>query len=328
MQTIIEYEPTTLVVQSNYLVNGRFNFTTNMLRIFLFLLLKIKKGDLEFKEVKVPCRILQASSKKVKYDHIKEAANRLTKENIGVVAKEKDGKNKYKFIPLMAMCEYKEGEGYLVAKFNDYAKPYLLDLTQYFTSAQFKLFMNIKSFYSYRVYWLLKQYEDFGGKTFTVTELKEMLQVESKYSRYYDFKRFVINQAHKELKYTDMAFEFTEQKRGRSIEKLKFKITGHYSLAGNQKKRKHKDTPQRAIDFDAQPQEYIDKNIRVLILMGFKKPEAAQIVNIVEDKRKLTKVLYRYEITCNNTSELNSDKIRKEFLDLFDLVPNTNKERA
>jgi plasmid replication initiation protein len=226
----------------------------------------------------------------------------------------------------MALCEYKEGEGFLVAKFNDYAKPYLLDLTQYFTAAQFKLFMNIKSFYSYRVYWLLKQYEDFGVKTITVSELKEMLKVEDKYIRYYDFKRNVINQAYKELKKTDMAFEFTEIKSGRSVEKIKFKITGEYSLVANRKKAASKTPAQKSFDFDAQAQGVVDKHTRILLSMGFKKTEAEQIYGVIEDKQKLKKVLYRYEINCSDLSELNSDKIRQEFLDIFELVPSKNSK--
>lgn len=326
MQPIVEYEPTKLVVQSNHLINGKFNFTTNELRIFLFLLLKIKKGDLEFKEIKIPCSFLHGGKAKVNYHHIKDASERLTKKNIGVELKEKDGKKKFKFIPLMAMCEYKEGSGYLVAKFNDYAKPYLLDLTEYFTAAQFKLFMNIKSFYSYRVYWLLKQYEDFGGKTFYVSELKEMLEVEDKYSRYYDFKRYVIKAAHKELTCTDMAFEFKEVKKGRVTEKVKFIITGRYQLPPASKKKKERVNPQQTIPFDVQHQPVSDKNIRMLIFMGFKKPEAEQIVHIIEDKDKLKRTLYKFETDCKDLSELNDPAKRQEFLDIFQLIAKTKEQ--
>lgn len=60
----------------------------------------------------------------------------------------------------------------------------------------------------------------------------------------------------------------------------------------------------------------------MLIYMGFKKPEAEQIVNIIEDKDKLKRTLYKFETDCKDLSELNNPAKRQEFLDIFQLVLN------
>jgi plasmid replication initiation protein len=50
------------------------------------------------------------------------------------------------------------------------------------------------------------------------------LSLEDKYKTYTLFKRRVVEQAQKELQHTDMAFEFTEVKKGRKVVKLQFRI--------------------------------------------------------------------------------------------------------
>lgn len=320
MNPIVQYQPIDkLIVQSNELVNGKFNFSRDELRIFLYLLLKIKKGDKEFEEVKVPCHLLHQGKVGVHYDEIHKAADKLTSQKIGVESKDRKGKRKFEFIPLMAICSYKEGAGYITAQFNSKMEAHLLDLSEYFTAAQYKLFMEITSFYSYRIYWLLKQYEDFKVRTFEIDELKAKLDVEKKYMRYADFKRRILNPAKLDLKKSDMSFTFQEIKSGRKVEKIKFSIVGKQWGKLPEERPKKLISAQPEIDFNTPSQDVIDKNIKILVCMGFKRPEAEQIFNIIEDKQTLKKVLYKYETDCSSLQELNNEKTRQEFLDLFQL---------
>ncbi len=219
----------------------------------------------------------------------------------------------------MAICSYKEGSGYITAQFNARMKEHLLDLSEYFTAAQYKLFMQITSFYSYRIYWLLKQYEDFRGRTFDLDELKEKLSVEKKYKRYGDFKRRILLPAQKDLKKSDMSFSFLEIKIGRKVEKIKLIITGHQMDQLPLPNKNKKNNYQQEIAFNDPVNEINDKNIRTLISMGFKKAESEQIVNIIEDKKKLKKVLYKFETDCPSLEELNKPEYRQQFLDIFQL---------
>lgn len=325
MQAIVEYQPIDkLIVQSNELINGKYDFSRDELRIFLYLLLRIRKGDTEFEEVRVPCHILHNGKARVHYHDIKKAADTLTSQKIGVESKDRKGKRKFEFIPLMAICSYKEGSGYITAQFNSRMKDHLLGLSQYFTAAQYKLFMHITSFYSYRIYWLLKQYEDFKQRTFELNELKEKLDIENKYKLYGDFKRRILNPAKKDLQESDMAFNFQEIKVGRKVEKIKFIITGYRFNSPPERKPKKISKSQPELDFDHLPQDVVDRNTWILTCMGFKTAEAEQIVDIIEDKKKLKKVLYKYETDCFDLKELNSKDVRQEFLDIFQLYPKTS----
>ena len=60
--------------------------------------------------------------------------------------------------------------------------------------------------------------------------MKEKMRLTKKYDRYASFKKYVIDVAHKELKelykqeQCDLYFEYSEEKNGRSVETLRFKI--------------------------------------------------------------------------------------------------------
>lgn len=117
--------------------------------------------------------------------------------------------------------EYKNGV--LTMRMHEDLAPHLFQLKKAFTLIQLETVLKLKSVYAIRIYELLKQYEKFEERTFTVQELREILILEDKYPQYYDFKKKVILQAQKELATTDMAFDFTEDKKDtRSIQEITF----------------------------------------------------------------------------------------------------------
>ncbi|MEQ9440981.1 MAG: replication initiation protein [Cyclobacteriaceae bacterium] len=223
--------PTKIVAQHNQLLNGHYSFDINELRIFVYMLLSIRKDDTEFKEVFIPCLELTTSTR-VHYERIKSACKSLAKKTIEVEKLNKKGTKTFSAIPLMSYCEYKEGDGALSAQFNEYAKPYLLNLKDNFTATQFKQFMNISSFWSYRVYWLLKQYEDFGYREFTISKFKQLLGLEDKYPLFADFRKRVLDPVQKELASMDMAFCYQAKKKNRKYDSLVFTF-GHRNKSVN-----------------------------------------------------------------------------------------------
>ena len=211
-----------LVIQHNDLLNGRYSFSLNELRIFVYMLMEIKKGDASFRHTQVPCSVLHDHNSRVNYELIRQASKNLAKKIISV-EQCRGGKKSWADIPLMAYCRYIQGDGYLETQFNEHAKPYLLNLTANFTAAEFQQFMEIKTPYAFRVYWLLRQYSDFSRRTFQVQELRELLELEDKYPLYKDFKRRVLLPVQKELSKTDMDFELIEHRLGgRGVKRVEF----------------------------------------------------------------------------------------------------------
>ena len=75
-----------------------------------------------------------------------------------------------------------------------------------------------------RIYEMLHQFKSTGFFVEKVEKLKYRLKIEEKYESYSAFKKYVLEQAQKELEQTDMAFTFKEIKNGRKIDRLEFKI--------------------------------------------------------------------------------------------------------
>jgi plasmid replication initiation protein len=111
-------------------------------------------------------------------------------------------------------------------EFSDKLKPYLLQLKERFTKYHLDSVLKLKSFYSIRLYELLKQWETLKTRTVEVQELRNAFGIpDDKYKQYGHLKKKVLLLAQKEInEKTEVFFEFTEVKKGRKIVMLKFDI--------------------------------------------------------------------------------------------------------
>jgi len=128
-------------------------------------------------------------------------------------------------IHFMSMVEYFPGDAYIEYRFDKALKPYLIRLTEQFTSYDVSNVIDCKYSHSIRIYQLLKSFEGIKERTITVKDLRYMLMLENEYSRFYDFKRFILERSKKELqKKSDIFFDYTLNKRGRNIHSVTFTI--------------------------------------------------------------------------------------------------------
>ena len=143
--------------------------------------------------------------------------------------------------------EYVRGQAKFKVRFSEKLKPYLLQLKERFVSYNLKYILPLTSTYSVRIYQLLKEYEKLTKRYFEVEELMELLQVPKSY-KYADFKRKVLQVAEKELlEHTDIYFTIEEEKEGRKVSRLIFRIY----------KNTHKKEAEEARLFDSQaPKDY------------------------------------------------------------------------
>lgn len=108
--------------------------------------------------------------------------------------------------------------------------PFFVELTRNFTEYSLVVAISLKSKWSQRLYELSSKWKAAGGFRMSITELRELFDLKEKYSKYAAFKKFVLDVGHKELKTlfkkgeSDLYFEYTEEKVGRTIENIRFKI--------------------------------------------------------------------------------------------------------
>ena len=147
-----------MVAQHNDLIRARYDMSLLESRLFVCLLGRIDRKDKDFVLCRIPVSELYPDEKVggKAYSQVREAVIRLASRVIHVETRDEQGRREIVSNPLMATCRYKEGSGYLIAQFNNFVKPYLLELQGNFTVAEIQTLLGFRSFYSYRLYWLLK----------------------------------------------------------------------------------------------------------------------------------------------------------------------------
>lgn len=108
--------------------------------------------------------------------------------------------------------------------------PFFVELTERFTEYSLVVAISLKSKWSQRFYEICCQWKKAGGRTIHIAEIRNIFQLNDKYSKYASLKKNVIDTAHKELKElfnkgeSDVYFEYTELKNGRSVDSIRLKI--------------------------------------------------------------------------------------------------------
>jgi len=231
MKTPPDQNADKIVAQHNALVNARFSFVPLQMRLFLALLSRIRFDDVEFKEHVIPVsELVFERHGGAAYQQIDEMCDDITSfklyiELLDDTTRKRRRRPKYDYIPLMAKAGYDGELGGVVAAFNPLIMPYLLQLRESgnFTLADLDELRKLKSPSSVRIYWLLKEYADFGQRTITTEQLRFMLDIaENEYPRFSNFKARVLDRARVELARTDMPFTFELERQNQLVQRIKF----------------------------------------------------------------------------------------------------------
>jgi plasmid replication initiation protein len=222
-----ESRPDRIVAQHNDLIRAQYDMSLLEMRLFIAMLARINRGDKEFSTYRIPVSELYPEDKVggKTYSQIKKAVIRLSGRTITVESKDERGIREIVSNPIMSTCRYKEKSGHVMAQFNNFVKPYLLELRGDFSVAQELTLIEFRSFYSFRVYWLLKL-SAFHSDIIEVglPEMKHMFHLTGKYTNFADFKRFVLEIAQQEIASTDMAFDYKPIKDGKSVVSIQFQL--------------------------------------------------------------------------------------------------------
>ncbi len=226
-----------MLVQSNTITQARYEFTKIEKRIIYRIIKEIRKkyitGELQsnlFNElvVSLTFKDLQEVSENTQlvYKSIRTLKNRFYEFDndeewmlIGIINKAKHYKNK-------GLWEFTVDRD-MVAQFVELAKNY--------TEYSLTVAMSLRSEYSQRLYEYCSQFRSSGGFRMNVQDMKEKMKILKKYDRYASFKKKVVDVAHRELKelykegQCDLYFEYSEEKNGRSVETLRFKVISRES---------------------------------------------------------------------------------------------------
>ncbi|WP_103028037.1 replication initiation protein [Salinibacter altiplanensis] len=216
-----------MIVKANQLVQAKMPLSKVEHRVIGALISQLDKDDEEFGYQKLYIRDLIEGSRtnhQALYHRAEDICSSLLEKKLEIKRAE-DGKRKYTGISLMNRCEYKEGDGYIRAKFNEEMAPYLLQLKKRFTMYEAGHFLPLRSTYSMRIFELLKMREGISILRISVEELRGILGIEDSYSAFSQLKYHVINKAQEEIaEKTDISFTYDVEREGQAAKRIKFFI--------------------------------------------------------------------------------------------------------
>ena len=169
---------------------------------------------------------------KITYMHLEKAADKLLSRLIIIDLPD----NIILKTHWVSSVKYIKKTGTVKLKFSQDMIPYISQIRREFTQYRLNNVLMFKSNYSIRVYELLVKWSG-EHKTVTVDWLKKQFQLETKYTRIGDLKKYVLDIAVKEInQYSDMNVQYSQIKQGRNVTGFKFE----YSLKHPQpQKSKH-----------------------------------------------------------------------------------------
>lgn len=214
------------VVKSNDLIQkSRFQLSLQEQKIILYMISKIKPDDEAFMEQEFRvlefCKVCGIETNSGKnYKNVKDTIKALADKSVWLTLET----GTETLVRWINKAWVNRRSGVIKIRLDDDMRPYLLQLQERFTSYELLYTLAMKSQYSVRLYELLKSYEYRHRKIFEIEELKRILSAEN-YSRFPDFKRYVLDISMREINdLSDLAVTYEIVKDGRRYAKLDFSI--------------------------------------------------------------------------------------------------------
>lgn len=253
--------PVRLVTKSNRLIEARHDFDIWELRIFTKMLMLIGENDVHLDYV-IPVKDIIAdfelSDSERTYLALREAADKLLGRKVYIykhIEAEKWERQATTLIKKYAVPVIKTATGqfvevtdktnYIRIGFDEDVRNLIVDYKNNFTRLNLNVLTKL-SVKSFRMYELLKQYEDTGFRTMGLDDLREIFNLTGQYNLYGSIKQRILDKAQRDLaEHADITFTYDEIKQGRAVHRLNFHIhsKNQMSLKVAQNLEKRGDTP-------------------------------------------------------------------------------------
>jgi hypothetical protein len=131
-------------------------------------------------------------------------------------------------VRLLVAPIYFPNKGYFEAAIHPVLKPFMVNLKDKgnFTLALVCEMLRFKSYYTQRIYLLVRQYQFANKKVNTIQldTLRALLSIEDKYEEYYDIKRRILEPARHDIAKTGLLFEIKPKKKGKRVYAIDLEI--------------------------------------------------------------------------------------------------------
>jgi len=233
----LEIRPRRWVTVSNEMIMARLDWNIMMHRILMVLISQIdSKSDERFRTQRVAVRrirdLAQVTQKSI-HEEAAEAASKLVRQPIEFWSADKKD---YEGYPIFSMCKYRSREGVIEARFNEDARPYLLQLREHFTQYRLRQAIPLSTPYAIRTYEISKMIERPGevrSRQIAIQRFRSMFRLETKYERHCDMRRRVVNPSVREVnEKTDVNVTCKDVRDGQTPVALKWTVRSEQPETG------------------------------------------------------------------------------------------------
>ena len=152
------------------------------------------------------------------YQQLKDASDKLYEQDIRFKTGGYVGRQRW-----LDRIIYRKGKGDVKLSFSVHLHAHLSELTGNFTSYTLANIKPFKSIYSIRLFELISQYRSKASRFISITDFRDMLDLNEKYPLYADLRKSVIEPSVKEINQkSNLELSFSPEKQGRKIIKLWF----------------------------------------------------------------------------------------------------------
>lgn len=231
--------PGQVVKKHNELVRSKISITNvDGSRILANLIACIRHDDVDFQDTyRIAPKDFMADQGGKSYSTIKNVCRELAKATAEIEEPDPDGPH-----PILSIYTFFSSityrKGIISARFNAEMKPLLLDLRRCFTQYNLMEYLTLSSIYSQRIFEFLKSWDDKPETPpIPLADLHEMLNTPDSLQRYPDFRRYVIEKAHKDItEKTTLSYEWEPVKQGRAVVAVRFIFAKKRALPVQKKK--------------------------------------------------------------------------------------------
>jgi len=227
----IEENKNNVIKKGNELIKAKGELSQTAQKMLAMLISMIRTDDTEFQSYALKIsdykKEIESTSNKGKNDFINNARELMS--NPFIIDKQ--------MFNWCSKVDWGSLDGYIIFQIHQDLKPYLLQLKSNFTKYNITNIMKLRGKYSPRLYEYFKmvwnEYKAYNKnkKSYTfelkIDWLKEFLKITKGY-RYDNIKKQIIEKAKKDFKeFTDIQFDYEEQKIGKKVDSLIITIWGN-----------------------------------------------------------------------------------------------------
>lgn len=251
---------TSKIYKSNALVQASYRMSMMEQRIMLACTSQVRRDqpitdEIMYSVYAKDLAEVTGSTSKSAYEQLSKAALKLKRREVWLTERP-NGNGSYSETLVTGWVQtirYKKNEGRVDIRFNKDILPYLTQITEQFTYYSLKDVSGMTSIYAVRLFELLAQWRNIGTREVSVVWLRDILQLEGRYSSVKDLKKWVIESSVNQInQHSPMQVTWEQKKTGRKITHFVFYFTFEEEPKDNSKGTKQKQEMINARENDKQ----------------------------------------------------------------------------